>query len=690
MIENTLLELMEKGLSWRDYLAASNQAELLDLAKRKAWRKQILDSAEQIGITNTLKQIALSFQLTQAWGMYLNSILRLFEIREFYGLACDPSQFVEKIAQQQPESWGEVNSASRELALKYLKEQIETGDVFLLRPSQFEDPDLMAYLPKILDARKAKMGEARPYLMQDGLVDMFDFLELPLALNLLVKSGVGGRTTIEEAKPVLEKLVELKLSPVKIPEAARDEVGSLSVKERYLGLYTDSISYHKDLLQGITMSLDIDDQICRIGLEKTCKIGHEYCKEPFLFALGREDESTVACALTGLGRLGIEEVIPQIRNSLRRSSPVIQKAACDALGVLRASECTDELRKLVDSSDDKVRLSALKALFRINSPTIQNEYWKWIREFDIVNLASMAKEIGATKSDYAVSFLVNLLMLDLQAFLETDEIRMFNMIMALRRENQEELADTLIDRLRTQAVAGFKRLGSIGVPVLASLLKLYPETAKIIETEIDWKPSEEHILDLIQRRIQAFRRISDIDYPKFAVTEAIEALGLTHSERAIPYLVDLVRSEREEIVHAAMEALGEIDLPALEALLEVPETHRFVTLQKIERIGSINHRRASKYLIQKTGDSDPLVRAAVAKHLVLRMDSELSKPLAQLARDPDENVRRTLAIVLLRLGVDCYPGVVEILRNDTDESVQQIIVESKLFHETRERDEFWA
>ncbi len=692
-MDNKLVDLLAEGLSWRDSLDASEQARLLNQGRVDLWKKEILKSAKTIGISKVLQQIAFSYKELSAWGTYLHAVLSLFDLDELYGLALEPAEFVKHVAATAPKSWSAAKKTARSRAIEHLKKQIEAGDAYLLRPSVIKSPDLSVFVPPIIEIRRRHIEEVCPYLMDDGLIDLFDFLELPLAMDFMIKSGVGGRANPTEAKVVLDKLVELEIITTASIEKKREGRTPQQIDERYLRLYTDCIPTQRDLLRGAAMALDPDEEVSGKGIDLIYSTGHIHVKEPLLNALERTNDSILVNAIRGLGILGEKDTIPMIGQFLSGSSNEIQSAVCIALGRLQSGNHVGELSNMLRNSDEQVRLAAAGALLQIKTEKAQEEFWKNYQRFGNIKLIAFTKDIGNLKSERAILFMIDLLLLDLQSFLHSGEIQMYNALLNAREGPEHAMMMLLVQRLREQAVSGFGAMGSDAVPVLASLLRIFPETSKIVWRDVEWEDEEVHIADMLERRLQEHFRHFNFPRPEHIpnpVNEAIRALGVTHSERAVPYLEELAMADSEELALVALEALSEIDTPALDVLIRVPESNPAIQMKKVRDIGTIVHPKATEWLIKQSESKNPLVRMETTNFLAMRNDASLSKHLQKMANDPEAIVRVGLANVIARLGMNTYPEVMRILSEDKEPVVRDTIVRARLHFEADEQDEFWA
>ncbi|TFG29850.1 hypothetical protein EU528_09030 [Candidatus Thorarchaeota archaeon] len=689
MEENLLVQLLSEGLSWQDSLSAKEQAALLNSGKTTRWKEEVLASAGSLGIPKVLRQVAFSFRNVTAWGIYIDSILDLFGIPELQGLACDPSEFVERVAKKEPESWDAVKEIAISFAGEYLKDQIENGDVYLLHPSSLTSVEFSVFVPSIIEARKDKMDQSKPYLTDDGFVDMFDFLELPITMELMLESGVGGRSPLERAKVVLERISELGL--LSNTEVTEKRKVKRSPEERYLALYQNCTANHRDLLRGAAMSYDPDEKICKKGIELIYASGHAHSLQPLLLGLDKNDEEIVNLSLKGLGILGNSDVIDNVAKILDYNAGLeVQATACLTLGKLGGHRYIDKIVTRVASSNDETNLAGMKALLLMNTPESLDRFWQYIQRFGMPKLANIAGDIADTKTDNAIIFMIGLLLLDLQAFIHTGEVHFYNAFLQVNDETQKKILLALVSMFREHAVTGFGRMGERSVPVLASLLKIFPETSHLFRDRSIWESSERQLEDIVSSRIGEYFRLPRAESIPAPVIQTIRALGVTHSVRAIPYLEEICKMDNEDYVSSAMEALSEIDLPAIDAILKVDTPSFKLQEQKIRDLGTIVHPKVTKWLIEQLDDKDPRIRMEAVTMLAMRNDPDLAKPLMKAAKDSHKGVRAGLANVIIRLGMNTYPEIMRLLSEDKDDAIRKVITKAQLVYKAAQDDDFWA
>ncbi|MFW9919406.1 MAG: HEAT repeat domain-containing protein [Candidatus Thorarchaeota archaeon] len=688
-MDNKLVSLLSEGLSWRDSLDANAQAELLNQGNVALWIEEIKNSMKQVGVTRILQQIAFSYQDVSAWGIYINAVLSCLGLSELYGISIDPASLVKMVASTTPDSWDAAKEAAKRISIEYLEKQIKEGDVYLLKPSEISTPDLSVFIPKIIEARNQQTSTPYPYLLENGLVDLFDFLELPISMDLMIKMGVGGRAKPKAAEEVLNRLVELGISSVKRPERKRED--EKPILDRYLSLYQGSMPHQRDLLRGAAMALDPDDEVCKKGIDLIYSTGHVHSREPLLKSLERSDDDILATAIKGLGILGDRTASMDIAKFLKSPSADVRAQACATLGTLQAIEYMNEISNLLRSNDEKVQLAALGALLEFNTEESQEIVWMNIQRFGYAKFSAFSKKIALMRSERAVLFLLDLFLLDLQSFMRSGEVGFFNMLLNAKEEQVVAMMNMLIQRLREQGVWGFGKLGSLAVPTLASLLRVFPETRNIVSPEVEWNDDEKNFAEMLDSRL---REHYNFPYrPEHIPTpakETIRALGVTHSPRAIPYLNELVSAEDEEIALLALEALSEIDVPALDCLIEIEDPRPVIRLKQLNWIGTIVYPKATDWLKEQCASDNPLIRMEATNFLVMRNDPSLEEHLLKMANDPEVVVRMGLANVIARLGVNTYPRVLKKLGEDNAEEVRNTIVRARLHFEADEHDDFWG
>lgn len=688
-MENILIKLLSEGLSWRDHLSAQEQAEYLNRGMKDLWRERVMITAESLGIPKVLRQMAFSFNSIQAWAVYLDSVLDLFGIPELQGIACEPAEFVEKVASREPKNWEQVKEIAIEIAREYLKTQIESGDVYLLHPGNLTSPELSVYVPSIIEERSDQLKQAQSYLMEDGMVDMFDFLQLPITMELMIESGVAGRTTPEKAEIVLERMAELGL--VSIPETMKKREKKSDIRKQYHELFQNCSKRHSDLLRGCVMSYDSDEQICKQGIELIHGTGHAHSLHALLAGIEKSSDEIVQLSLKGLGLLGNPIAIEKVSDILQSNqAPEVKIAACTTLGMLRADQHLDRIRDLLLSRNDNVSLAGASALLAIGTPDALDIFWQHIRRFGIARLSGLSKAIADTGNRNAVLFLIGLLLLDLQVFIDTGEVPFYNAFGQAKDEAQKTVLLAVIEKLRDQAVAGLGRFGGAAVPILISILQMYQEGRQLFQGMQVWDPAESEMEKLVDSRLREYFRFPRFDTIPNPIIHTVRALGVTHSERAIPFLKELGKADEEEIVFQVIESLSEIDIPAIDVLLNIETKSMKLKLQKIQQIGTIVHPKVTQWLIKQMEDKDPLIRMQAAILLAMRNDRNLSKILLKAAKDPHPGVRAGLANVIIRLGMDTYPEVMQLLSEDKDEDIRKIITKAQLAYKADQDNDFWA
>jgi len=114
---------------------------------------------------------------------------------------------------------------------------------------------------------------------------------------------------------------------------------------------------------------------------------------------------------------------------------------------------------------------------------------------------------------------------------------------------------------------------------------------------------------------------------------AVDALGVLRLKGSAPALVDALRSENEELHHAATHALsgfGPGAVPALAGALRAPQEH--VRWHAARALGQIGHASAADSLAGALGDPDSNVRFSAAEALAEIGSEAIPNFLERLAR----------------------------------------------------------
>jgi len=134
--------------------------------------------------------------------------------------------------------------------------------------------------------------------------------------------------------------------------------------------------------------------------------------------------------------------------------------------------------------------------------------------------------------------------------------------------------------------------------------------------------------------------------------DAISALGLIGSEKAVEHLILLVRDEDEDVRWNAAFALGEIGSEkAIEHLIPLlRDEDKYVRKNAAFALGEIGSEKAIEHLIPLLRDEDEDVRSEAA-YVLGKIGSEKAvEHLIPLLKDKDELVRKDAAFALGKIG----------------------------------------
>jgi HEAT repeat protein len=159
-------------------------------------------------------------------------------------------------------------------------------------------------------------------------------------------------------------------------------------------------------------------------------------------------------------------------------------------------------------------------------------------------------------------------------------------------------------------------------------------------------------------------------------TASASALGMIGDPRAIRGLASLLRDERYFVREQASRALGRIGEPAVDLLIEMSNSSAAATREAaVAALGSTGSKRAIDKVVEALSDSNANVRSAAVRSLG-ESSSEIAVPhLMALLRDESSALRAQAAASLGRLGHLSLPSLVSALK-DSKPSVRQLAAEA--------------
>jgi hypothetical protein len=93
----------------------------------------------------------------------------------------------------------------------------------------------------------------------------------------------------------------------------------------------------------------------------------------------------------------IEQLIPNLRNSLTHTSPIIKEACADALAAFHDSTCIPKLEKLCLSKHTEIRLAAYFALYSMGEKSKKEAIFNLAKEGNLFAILLLAKIDGSEK-----------------------------------------------------------------------------------------------------------------------------------------------------------------------------------------------------------------------------------------------------------------------------------------------------
>jgi HEAT repeat protein len=229
---------------------------------------------------------------------------------------------------------------------------------------------------------------------------------------------------------------------------------------------------------------------------------------------------------------------------------------------------------------------------------------------------------------------------------EEDAERIRDVERLVREGRVEMLVARLVDRswaVRRSVVAGLAQLGERAVPALWRALAAQRDHEGRIAALVD---------ALVASRGDADRGAEWLiarGAPAPLHCDAAQVLGRRRTRHAVPLLERLLRHENDNVVVAAIEALGRIGGGAgVDALLEIVETHHFFRLfPAIDVLGASRDPRIVGPMSRLL--DNPIVALDAARALGRSRSDRAIEPLASRLTSADEAFVRVIAVALCGL-----------------------------------------
>lgn len=159
-------------------------------------------------------------------------------------------------------------------------------------------------------------------------------------------------------------------------------------------------------------------------------------------------------------------------------------------------------------------------------------------------------------------------------------------------------------------------------------------------------------------------------------TASASALGMIGDPRAVRGLALLLRDERYFVREQASRALGRIGEPAVDLLLEMANSSTPATREAaVAALGNTGSKRGIDRVLEALSDSNGNVRSAAVRSLGDSASEIAVSPLMALLRDESSALRAQSAASLGRLGHLALPSLVSALK-DSKPSVRQLAAEA--------------
>jgi HEAT repeat protein len=270
----------------------------------------------------------------------------------------------------------------------------------------------------------------------------------------------------------------------------------------------------------------------------------------------------------------------------------------------------------------------------------------------------------------------------------------------MRDSEPEGIAKKLVDGIREHAIAGLAEAGDAALHLLRALLQQLMHTqasglraARGFEFNVMMRMlGDDENAQWVFWRLSESRRIGiNFSNPNQILKDTIRALGNTHSVDAIDILKELCQHNDNDVILEALGALAEIDPPALDALVGLPDSGALpLELARTEKIGTIPDARATGWLIRRLADRRPEVRSVAAVCLLLRDDPSSREALTRMVSDRDSGVRAALGHAIARLGNDRWSDLQQALMKDESPTVRDAVARGQAHLFAEKDQDFWA
>lgn len=329
---------------------------------------------------------------------------------------------------------------------------------------------------------------------------------------------------------------------------------------------------------------DKDDNVRKFSLDLLGEIKDGISPEKIVPLLHDPNPNVRASAAKAIGALMYKEAVPHLIDALRDEEWVCF-SVLEALGELKDERSVGPITELLLSESDTLRHAAIEALGRIGSPLSA----KPLRKF--ISKAKGIEKVVAVKSLVQVG-------------VSPDMTEAADILVEILKDGDWE--DRLI-ALRGISTIRYDKAVPLIVDLAGSLDTSIPEEEERFSAFMDALMElrcEDSLIELINS--------PDIKYRGKVIV--IQALGDLRSKKAVPHLIEMLKSPIRDIRRASSDAIGKIgDEAAMPSLIPMLEDREMaVVLSAIEALARIGGKEALAAIESLRGHEDVTIREKVA------------------------------------------------------------------------------
>ena len=721
-------ELAEKGIT--HYEAQQGEKIIRHLERGEVEKAEIrlLSFSDNVGVIRSLNFLKRLASRTEAWGSFHRLLLNYLGAPELFGVDIQPETFIDTLIASEPKTREDLTNATYEAIESVIKLQLENDDAYFIDIEPLGNSFLAHLVPDILEIRNKLSQKAMVRRISGNALDISELFRSPHALRLLLTAGFGARITEDQAPLVDELLTQIDY-PVRISgsiDRSQSPFSDRNPSEIYKDLFSRVSPRRKEYLVNLLYSVDWNEELQIDGLKYIGKVGHQFSVGPLINALESKSSLIVTEGARGLGLLQAQSVMSMLEKLQARNETDIKQAATIALARLGMGKTSRSLKNIIGEADEEVKVEASLALANLKTEKSGEMLRELVLKMDLIELFRISGEIAFSGNINLVPGFIRLL------FPQYDDSPQLKLLGILQRAGVGDGAgkqEDIFGRFRDMAITALGRLGSSAVLPIAAILEVLSnsdEFTPLVSGSTSTDPSHPAIedavgifRDVMRERYRIYHRPAHMEWSlPDMVKNMVKALGLTGAKEAIPILkefaeievsenledmkekvakLDIVLGDRtsmireKEFVMQAIEALSEIDVPALETLMSLkqpsdPEIRRHLTLH----VGSIFDARSIDWLTKQLQDDEITVRITAAMCLLLQRNEESIQPLKDFIIEADKATKVILGSGIARLNEPIHIPLVEMMYSMKDPEISRAIRAGKMTKITQSDDEFWA